>query len=83
MNYLKKVMLAQLPTPLHELPNLPKAVGFDGRLFIKRDDLTGLAAGGNKSRKLEYLMAEALEKGCDTVITAGGNQRPFPPLCLH
>lgn len=74
MNYLKKVMLAQLPTPLHELPNLTAKLDFDGKIYIKRDDLTGLAAGGNKSRKLEYLMAEALDTGCDTVITAGGNQ---------
>lgn len=74
MNYLPKITLAQLPTPLHALANLEKALEYSGKLYIKRDDLTGLAAGGNKSRKLEYLMAEALKRDCDTVITAGGLQ---------
>lgn len=66
--------MAQLPTPLHEMPNLAEKLGHKGKLYIKRDDLTGLAAGGNKSRKLEYLMAEALKRDADTVITAGGLQ---------
>ncbi|MFA6617805.1 MAG: D-cysteine desulfhydrase family protein [Candidatus Neomarinimicrobiota bacterium] len=74
MKYLPKITLAQLPTPLHGMPNLAKALNYSGKLYIKRDDLTGLAAGGNKSRKLEYLMAEALKRDCDTVITAGGLQ---------
>ncbi len=74
MKYLPKITLAQLPTPLHGLPNLAKKLGYKGKLYIKRDDLTGLAAGGNKSRKLEYLMAEALKRDADTVITAGGLQ---------
>jgi 1-aminocyclopropane-1-carboxylate deaminase/D-cysteine desulfhydrase-like pyridoxal-dependent ACC family enzyme len=43
-------------------------------IFIKRDDLSGLALGGNKVRKLEFLLADALNKGCDTVITTGGAQ---------
>lgn len=74
MKYLSKITLAQLPTPLHGLPNLCEKLGFSGKLYIKRDDLTGLAVGGNKSRKLEYLMAEALKRDADTIITAGGLQ---------
>ena len=50
-------------------------LGFDeGALLIKRDDCTGLAAGGNKARKLEYLCADALAQGCDTLVTGGGRQ---------
>jgi len=45
-----------------------------GRLWVKRDDLTGLAGGGNKARKLEYLCADALAQGCDTLVTGGGAQ---------
>lgn len=74
MKYLPKITLAQLPTPLHSLPNLGKTLGYEGKLYVKRDDLTGLAAGGNKSRKLEYLIAEALKQDADTIITAGGLQ---------
>jgi len=66
------------PTPLQEMPRLREALLSEGqscpRLFIKRDDLTGLAGGGNKTRKLEYLIGDALEKGADTVITAGAVQ---------
>jgi D-cysteine desulfhydrase len=65
--------LAKLPTPLDEMPNLTRALG-GPRLLVKRDDLTGLAGGGNKTRKLEYLMADALANKCDVVITAGGPQ---------
>jgi D-cysteine desulfhydrase len=74
VKYLPKITLAQLPTPLHGMPNLAAKLGHRGKLYIKRDDLTGLAAGGNKSRKLEYLMAEAIKRDADTVITAGGLQ---------
>jgi D-cysteine desulfhydrase family pyridoxal phosphate-dependent enzyme len=45
-----------------------------GALWVKRDDATGLAGGGNKARKLEYLCADALERGCDTLVTGGGRQ---------
>ena len=73
-----RVSLAHLPTPLEPLARLSAHLGtrFGGgpRLFIKRDDCTGLAFGGNKTRKLEFLLAEALEGGADTVITAGGIQ---------
>jgi D-cysteine desulfhydrase len=69
----RKVNLGFFPTPIHELKNLSAL--FPGcRIFIKRDDQTGLATGGNKTRKLEYLIREALERGCDTLITAGAQQ---------
>ncbi len=65
-----RVPLAQLPTPLDEAPRLSAALG-GPRILLKRDDLTGLALGGNKARKLELLMADALAQGADTVITTG------------
>lgn len=68
----RSVRLAQLPTPLDEAPRLSAALGV--RVLIKRDDLTGLALGGNKARKLEYLVRDAVEQGCDTLVTAGGAQ---------
>jgi D-cysteine desulfhydrase len=74
VKYLPKITLAQLPTPLHGLNNLAKRLNYTGKIYIKRDDLTGLAVNGNKSRKLEYLIAEALKRDADTVITAGGLQ---------
>jgi L-cysteate sulfo-lyase len=75
-NPLSKMLKCDLgffPTPLHELKRLSKHLG-GPRIFIKRDDLSGLAVGGNKTRKLEYLMADAVSKGCDTVVTAGAAQ---------
>ena len=69
----RRCSLGFFPTPLAEMKRLSKRLG-GPRLWIKRDDLTGLAFGGNKTRKLEFLMAEALAKGCDTVITAGAAQ---------
>ncbi len=68
-----RVTLCHQPTPLEALPNLSKALG-GPNLYIKRDDCTGLATGGNKTRKLEFLMADALEQGADTVITQGAVQ---------
>ncbi len=65
--------LAHLPTPLEPLARLGAALG-GPRLLVKRDDCTGLGLGGNKTRKLEFLMAEALARGADTVITTGGVQ---------
>jgi D-cysteine desulfhydrase family pyridoxal phosphate-dependent enzyme len=65
--------LATLPTPLEPLPRLGAHHGVP-RLFVKRDDLTGLALGGNKARKLELLCADALDQGCDTLVTGGGVQ---------
>jgi D-cysteine desulfhydrase family pyridoxal phosphate-dependent enzyme len=70
---LPRVRIAHLPTPLEEAPRLSEYL--DGpRVFIKRDDLTGLAFGGNKARKLEFLMADAQQRGCDVVVTAGALQ---------
>src|SRR3546814_1061086 len=60
--------LAHLPTPLEELPRLTAALR-GPRLLVKRDDCTGLGLGGNKTRKLEFLLADALQHGADTVIT--------------
>ena len=68
----KKVDCGCFPTPLHELPRLGKELGC--RLFIKRDDLTGLGFSGNKIRKLEYLVKDAMDKGCTTLLTFGGVQ---------
>ena len=68
-----RVALAHLPTPLEPMNRLADWLG-GPRLFVKRDDLTGLALGGNKARKLEYLCAEALAAGCDTLVTGGGHQ---------
>ena len=65
--------LAHLPTPLEPLPRLGAHLGLDD-LWVKRDDLTGLALGGNKARKLELLLAVALEQGADTLVTGGGPQ---------
>ena len=70
---IERVQLAQLPTPIEALPNLSKRLG-GPQLFIKRDDLTGLGFGGNKTRKLEYLAADALAKGCQTLISTGAVQ---------
>lgn len=73
---LRRVVLGHWPTPLHELPGLSAALG-GPRMFIKRDDLTGLALGGNKCRKLEYVLADAQERGVDTLITSGSSQSNF------
>jgi L-cysteate sulfo-lyase len=62
-----RVPLALLPTPLHEAPHLARELGI-GRLLIKRDDLTGLAFGGNKARNLEFRMAEAVAQGAEVFI---------------
>jgi D-cysteine desulfhydrase len=70
---LPRLPIAHLPTPLEEMPRLSEALG-GPHLFVKRDDQTGLATGGNKARKLEFLVADALEKGADTIITAGAVQ---------
>lgn len=68
-----RVRLGHLPTPLEPMPRLSKALG-GPELWIKRDDCTGLATGGNKTRKLEFLMAEAQAQGADIVITQGATQ---------
>ncbi|MGF1641540.1 MAG: D-cysteine desulfhydrase [Rhodospirillales bacterium] len=68
-----RLRFAHLPTPLEPLERLSRELGGPA-LYVKRDDCTGLAFGGNKTRKLEFLMADALAHGADTVITAGGVQ---------
>ncbi|MFH5923576.1 D-cysteine desulfhydrase [Roseomonas xinghualingensis] len=68
-----RIRLGHLPTPLEPMENLSKHLG-GPKLWIKRDDCTGLSTGGNKTRKLEYLMAEARAQGADTVITQGATQ---------
>ena len=63
------------PTPLEPADRLGAALGIEaGRLWVKRDDVNGLGGGGNKVRKLEYLVADALAQGCDTLVTGGGRQ---------
>ena len=63
------------PTPLQPLPRLGAALGFDdGALWVKRDDLTPVGGGGNKVRKLELLVGDALGRGCDVLVTAGAAQ---------
>ncbi len=63
-----KKNLIQRPTPFYKLENLSRVLG-GPQIYIKRDDLTGLAFGGNKSRKLEYIMQDILDKGSDVVVT--------------
>ncbi len=70
---LPRVKIAFLPTPLEPLPRLSAMLG-GPTLFVKRDDLTGLALGGNKTRKLEFLIAEAQANGAKTLLTAGAVQ---------
>ena len=71
LSSLPRVRLATLPTPLQELPNLSRALK-GPRILVKRDDMTGLAFGGNKTRKLEYLIPEALEHKADYIVTGAG-----------
>ena len=71
----RKVSFCLLPTPLHRLERLSAELGTD--LWIKRDDLTGFAMGGNKGRKLEYLLADALAQEAEVVVTCGASQSNF------
>lgn len=70
---LPPISLGFFPTPLTPLEKLGRLAG-GSELFIKRDDLSGLALGGNKTRKLEFILAQALAEGADTLITAGAAQ---------
>ncbi len=75
MNALKefdKVSLGIFPTPVHPLHNISRML--NTQVYVKRDDMTGLALGGNKVRKLEYLLADAKAKGAQVVFTTGGAQ---------
>ena len=74
-----RVKLCHAPTPLEFMPRLTKAlsdeIGGNGpQLWIKRDDCTGLATGGNKNRKLEFLLGEALAQGATHIVTQGAVQ---------
>lgn len=73
LDSIPRICFSNFPTPLDEAPRLAKELGLK-KLFIKRDDCTNLGLGGNKVRKLEYLMADALAKEADVVITLGGIQ---------
>lgn len=81
-----RVSLAGLPTPIEPLPRLSAHLG-GPRLFVKRDDLTRLGLGGNKLRKLEFLLGEARRQGADTVLTVGAMQsnhaRQTAAACAH
>lgn len=73
MNQLPKIPLGHFPTPINALPRISERL--EGpQIFVKRDDQTGLAFGGNKTRKLEYLVADAKAHGAHTLITAGAIQ---------
>ena len=66
------------PTPLYKLDRLSERLGVN--LYVKRDDFSGMSLfGGNKIRKLEYLLGDAKEKGCDTVFTNGATRRAIQP----
>jgi 1-aminocyclopropane-1-carboxylate deaminase/D-cysteine desulfhydrase-like pyridoxal-dependent ACC family enzyme len=73
MNPIPRLHFAHLPTSIEELPRLSAALG-GPRILVKRDDQTGLAFGGNKTRKLEFLVAEAQEQGAQMMISAGAIQ---------
>ena len=70
---LPRFHLAEFPTPIHYLESFSKACNGPA-IFMKRDDITSLGMGGNKTRKLEFLIGEALKQGKDTLVTAGGVQ---------
>lgn len=70
-----RVPLFDAPTPIQRLERIEAALGLrDARLFVKRDDLMGLGGGGNKLRKLEFLLGAAIAQGCDTFVTTGARQ---------
>ena len=73
LQHFPKASLGFFPTPVVELPRLSRHLG-GPTIFMKRDDQTGLALGGNKTRKLEYLLGDAIRQGCDVLITAGAAQ---------
>ena len=73
MKEISRLKFAHLPTPIEELPRLSEKLG-GPRILVKRDDQTGLAFGGNKTRKLEFLVAEAREQGARMLISGGALQ---------
>ena len=70
---LPRLTLATLPTPLEPLPRLSAEMG-GANIYVKRDDLTGLAMGGNKVRQFEYQVAQAVEEGCDVLVHGAAAQ---------
>lgn len=72
INDLPRVSLGVFPTPFYKLESI--SAKYDKNIWIKRDDMCGVALGGNKVRKLEFLLADAKAQGCDTVFTTGGAQ---------
>ena len=72
---LPRLLLATLPTPLVEATRLTHALG-GPPIFVKRDDLAGFGLVGHKSRQLEFLVGDALEQGCDVMVTGGGRRGP-------
>jgi D-cysteine desulfhydrase len=68
--------LCVAPTPLDAAPRLSETLGLE--VLVKRDDLTGLALGGNKARKLVHLVTDAIARGCDVLVTAGEHNRTSP-----
>ena len=72
MKEFDKVSLGIFPTPIHKLENISRLLGAE--IYVKRDDMTGIGLGGNKVRKLEYLLAEAKAQGAQVVFTTGGAQ---------
>jgi len=75
-NKLHRVKLAFAPTPLEYMPNCSRNLNGPG-IFVKRDDMTGLALGGNKARQLEFYMGEAQARGADVILTTGAVQSNF------
>ncbi len=73
LSHFPRVVLTQAPTPLQHLPRLSRLLG-GPEIYIKRDDNTGLALGGNKTRKLEFLLGDALAKGATHIVTQGARQ---------
>ncbi len=80
LDALPRLRLCQLPTPIARARRAERELGLAAgpEIWIKRDDLTGLAFGGNKGRKLEFCLAEAQQAGCDVVL-----QKPCPPDEVH
>ena len=75
LSKIPKLSMSVLPTPIHKLENISR--GLFTNVYCKRDDMTGFAFGGNKTRKLDYLLADAMKKGADTIIGVGSNQSNF------
>jgi D-cysteine desulfhydrase/L-cysteate sulfo-lyase len=77
LDELPRAALAHLPTPIEAMDNLAAALGRGGGLYVKRDDCTGLAFGGNKVRQLEFYLGEAQEQGADALLITGAVQSNF------